>query len=417
MLNTKKFHKILSISAIAIATGSLLTFLSLSNGIKNATFSELEKKSPLTQITVRPNMERTGVISLLSQSKKGKLSQESINQISKINGVKSIYPEIPFNSFASLEAKVLGFEFVTDTMIFGVDEGFISSSIYTNSTISTWQSEKEPYPVIIPKKLLDIYNFAIAAPQGLPMIEEKQLIGKELKLYPNYSTFFPAMGGKSKEINLSVAGFSNSVNLIGITIPYSLVEKLNQEYSESSESKFLEIFVETTSAEKTEKVAKEIEKLDYSTSYYQKNLKDVEAKLTYLSGTIGIISGIIVLLAAIAIISTFLAKIEEQKKQIGLYRALGAKKSHIRKMILKEAFNNGTTGSLSGIILGIIACLILGKIISAKLTITTFDTNNLFLITPEIISTSLAFGIILTLLAAYLPASRASNINPIDALK
>jgi ABC-type antimicrobial peptide transport system permease subunit len=417
MLNSKKFHKILSISAIAIATGSLLTFLSLSNGIKNNTFSELEKKSPLTQITVRPNMEKTGVISLLSQSKKGKLSAETIDQLKKIDGIKNIYPEIQFNSFASLEAKVLGFEFVTDSMIFGVDEGFISSSIPEDYNISIWQSEKEPYPAIIPKKLLDIYNFAIAAPQGLPMLGEDQLIGKELTLYPNYSTFFPSMGKESDSLTLSVVGFSDNVNLVGITVPYSLVEKLNKEYAESTDSKFLEIFVETDSADQTETVAKEIEKLNYNTSYYQKNLKDVEAKLAYLGVAIGIISGIIILLAAIAIISTFLARVEEQKKQIGLLRALGAKKSHIRKIILKEAISNSLIGGLIGIIIGIIISFILNKMVVSKLAITTFTPENLFPITPQLIITCLGFSIILTILSAYLPSSRAANTNPIEALK
>jgi len=417
MLNSKKFHKILSISAIAIATVSLLTFLSLSNGIKNNTFSELEKKSPLTQITVRPNMEKTGVISLLSQSKKGKLSAETIDQLKKIDGIKNIYPEIQFNSFASLEAKVLGFEFVTDSMIFGVDEGFISSSIPEDYNISIWQSEKEPYPAIIPKKLLDIYNFAIAAPQGLPMLGEDQLIGKELTLYPNYSTFFPSMGKESDSLTLSVVGFSDNVNLVGITVPYSLVEKLNKEYAESTDSKFLEIFVETDSADQTETVAKEIEKLNYNTSYYQKNLKDVEAKLAYLGVAIGIISGIIILLAAIAIISTFLARVEEQKKQIGLLRALGAKKSHIRKIILKEAISNSLIGGLIGIIIGIIISFILNKMVVSKLAITTFTPENLFPITPQLIITCLGFSIILTILSAYLPSSRAANTNPIEALK
>ncbi|MFA7685367.1 MAG: FtsX-like permease family protein [Candidatus Gracilibacteria bacterium] len=420
MLNDKKFRQILSGSAITIAVASLLTFLSLSSGIKNATFSELEKESPLTQITVRPNMENTGVLSLLAQSSKGKLSQKTIDQISKIAGVKNIYPEITFNSFASLEAKVLGFEFVTDTMIFGIEEGFVKNTIpecKDTEKCLIWENLTEPYPSIIPKKLLDIYNFAIAAPQGLPLLSEDQLIGKELKLYPNYSTFFPAMGGKSKEITLKVVGFSDNVNLIGITVPYALVEKLNQEYTTEPSSKFLEIFVETENADQTEEVAKKIETLEYSTSYYQKNLKDVEAKLTYLSIAIGVISGIIVLLAAIAIISTFLASIEEKKKQIGLYRALGAKKSHIRKIFLLEAGITGIIGSISGSILGIIASLVLNKIIIGKLETTTFHPENLFLITPELIGICIGFGIILTLLSAYLPASKAANTSPIEALR
>lgn len=417
---TKKLGNKLAIIAIAIATASLLTFLSLKNGITHTTFSELEKENPLTQITVRPNMEKTGIMSLFAQSEKGKLTLSTVGQLSEIDGIKTIYPEIQFNNFASLEAQVLGFKLVTDTMVFGVGQGFVKNSISACSNIrncNIWQSNEEPYPTIIPKKLLDIYNFAIASPQGLPLLSEDQLIGKKLKLYPNYSTFFPSMGDQEKEIVLEVVGFSDNVNLIGITVPSSLVEKFNKEYTTEPNSKFIEIFVETETPEKTEGIAKQIETLGYSTSYFQKNLKDVEAKLAYISIAIGIISGIILLLAAIAIIGTFLATIAEKKKEIGLLRALGAKKTHIKTMILFEAGMSGLMGSISGIILGVASSSILNSIIVKQLATTTFQTENLFLITYPLAGFTLLFGIILSILSAYIPASKAANINPIDALK
>ncbi|MFA6917844.1 MAG: FtsX-like permease family protein [Candidatus Gracilibacteria bacterium] len=420
----KKFRSLLSIFAIVIATASLLTFLSLSNGIKTATFSELEKTSPLTQITVHPNMEKTGVISLLGQSEKGKLTKETADQLSKISGIKAIYPEIQFNNFASLEASVFGFEFVTDSMVFGVEKGFIKNVITSchsrengNLPCSTWQSEKEPYPAIIPKKLLDIYNFAIASPQGLPLLSENQLIGKELTLFPNYSTFFPSIGGQKDKISIEVVGFSDNVNLVGITVPYSLVEKLNQKYAPATNPTFIEIFVETVSADKIEEVAKQIEDLGYSTTYFQKNLKDVETKLNYLSITVGIISGIILLLAAIAIVGTFLSTIEEKKKELGLFRALGATKFHIKSLILIEAGTCGLIGSIIGTILGIIASSTLESVIVSKLATTTFQPENLLPITPELVIFTIVFGTILTILSAYLPAAKAANINPIETLK
>ena len=412
-ITERKSRVILASLSIAIGTASLIVFLGLSNGIEQATFSELEKKSPLTQITVSPNTKETGIISLLSKTTDGKLNKETIEQISKINGVKNIYPEIQFNNFASLEVPIFGMTLATETMIFGVPAEFIENDI---SSREIWNKNEEPYPAIIPRKLLDLYNLAVASPQNLPLLSENNLIGKELTLFPNYSTFFPFTGDKTESVKLEVVGFSDKVNLIGATLPYQVVEKLNQENARNLNQNYLELFVETSDPTLTTEVAKKIEKLGYSTAYFQKNLQDVEAKFTYLKTSLGIISLIILLTAAIAIISTFLAGVAERSKEIGLFRAIGATKNHIKKLILIEAGIIGIIGSIIGTAIGLTSSVIIDRIGLEQLKQTTFTPETLFHITPNLILFTIIFGTTVSILAGYLPARKAANINPIEAL-
>lgn len=413
-IREKRFRTFLASLSIAIGTASLILFLGLSQGIQNATFEEIEKKSPLTQITVHPNTENAGVVSFITKSEEGKLSQESVDQIAKIEGVKIIYPEIQYNNFASLEVSLLGMSLVTDTMVFGVPKEFIKTDL---KSPNVWDKKEEPYPALIPRKILDLYNLTIASPQNLPAISEESLLGKDLILYPNYSTFFPISENRENKVELEVVGFSDKTNLIGVTIPYDIAEKLNEQYGNGASTTFLELFVETTDASKTAKVAGEIEKLDFRTVYFQKNLKDIEAKFTYLKISLGIISLIILLTAAIAIISTFLATVEQRSKEIGLLRALGATKVHIKKLILIEAGIIGAIGAMIGIILGLSGSVLIDKIILKQLAKTTFSVETLFAINLPLVILSLAFGIILSLLSAYIPAKKAANISPIEALK
>ncbi len=412
-ITERKSRVILASLSIAIGTASLIVFLGLSNGIEQATFSELEKKSPLTQITVSPNTKKTGIISLLNKTSDGKLNKETIEQISKINGVKNIYPEIQFNNFASLEVPIFGMTLATETMIFGVPAEFIENDIGSQKI---WNKNEEPYPAIIPRKLLDLYNLAVASPQNLPPLSEDGLIGKELTLFPNYSTFFPFASDKTESVRLEVIGFSDKVNLIGVTLPYQVVEKLNLENSQNSNQNYLELFIETSDPTLTSEVAKKIEELGYSTAYFQKNLQDVEAKFAYLKTSLGIISLIILLTAAIAIISTFLAQVAERSKEIGLFRAIGATKNHIKKLILIEAGIIGLIGSAIGVITGLIGSMIIDKIGLEQLKQTTFTPETLFHITPNLILFTIIFGTILSILAGYIPARKAANINPIEAL-
>jgi len=418
-IKEKKFRSILGIISIAIGVASIVVFLGLSNGIQTATFKEMEKGSPLTQITVHPNTNKSGVISLLNTSGGNRLDKSAIDKISSISGVKKVYPEIQFNEFASLEAGVFGFSFLTDAMLFGLPEEFLKEDIQgcTEIPCPTWHTDKSPYPTIIPRKLLDMYNFALAIPQGLPLLSEKNLIGKKIILYPKYSTFFPEASHKTEEIELKVVGFSDKVNLIGVTLPYEFIQDLNKKYNSTIEEQYLEFFVVTNSPEVTATVAKQIEDLGYSANYLQKNLQEVEAKFKYLSISLGIISLIILISSTIAIMSTFLAVAMERKREIGLLRAVGATKTHIKMLILYEAGIIGIAGSILGIIVGYLSSMIFDHFAISQLSTTTFTPGTIFAITPLLVIFALIFGTLLSIFSAYLPAKKAADVNPFEALR
>ncbi len=417
---------------IAIAIASLTIFLSLEEGIKSSARQTAEKSSPLTQIIVHPKTENHGLVSFITQSDEGKLNKETVEQIAKIDGVKNIYPEIQFGNFASVEAQLLGINFITDSMVFGLPKEFIKNDLQNNNPQNSETLNKtlnktvEPYPAVISRKLLDLYNFTIAIPQNIPTISEETLLGKDITLYPNYSTFFPSYSSPKDSIKLEIVGFSDKVNLLGITLSSKTVQELNKKYagnqseteiSSGSHEFFVELYVETTSEEKTTQVAKEIEELGYSTSYYQKDIKDIESKLKYLTISLGTISAIILIITALAIISTLLATISERRKQFGLFRALGATKHHIKKLILLESGIIAVAGSIIGSIIGIFFAQMLNSFSLKNLAQTSLIPDALFNINFKIILFANIFGILICLISAYIPALSASKISPIEAIK
>jgi len=411
-LKKRKFRSILGILSITIGTACLLISLSLSQGIESSSLQEIESKLPLDQITVKPNIQNTGVISLIN--KNNKLTEQTVSDIEKIKGVEKIHKEIQFNSFASLEAGVLGFNFRTDTMIFGL------SSEFLDIDPENWNTNNEPYPVIIPRKILDLYNLTLATQQNLPTFSEDILIGKKLTLYPNISTFFPNKDTEERKIELEVIGFSDKINIIGIGLPYELVEELNNNNNDKNKEKpkqYTELFVKIKNPAEVKTIAAEIEKLGHSTQYLQKNFENVEEKLTYIYITLYIISIIILITSAISIISTFLATINERKKEIGLLQAIGASQKNILHLILYEAGIIGVIGSLSGITVAIITSTYLNKIISNKLSNSSLSDINAFELNTKIILFTILFGTTLSILSAYIPAKKASKSNPINNLR
>lgn len=406
---------LLSILSITIGVASIFLFVSLINGINKASTEATAKQNPLNQIIVRPKLDKTGLVSFLTKTEKGKLTDKTIEDIKKIDGIKNIYPEIQFGNFASVEVQLIGIGVLTDSMIFGVPYEFIKEEIPSEAT---WKVAEEPYPAILPRKILELYNLSVASPQGLPLVSEKDIIGKEMIFYPRYSTFFGSSeNDKSDQITLKIVGFSDKASLLGPTIPIETLNTLNRYYAPSGNNSYTELFVETLDQNKTTQIAQEIENLGLSTQYFTKDMKEVQAKISYLSIGLGLISLIIILLSAIAIIGTFLSQIAERRKELGLLRALGATRKQIKLLIMFEAGFIGLLGSILGIGTGILASILFDKYVTVELKNTILLPDTLFQITPEIIIATLGFGICLSIIAAYIPANTASKVDPITALK
>lgn len=130
---------------------------------------------------------------------------------------------------------------------------------------------------------------------------------------------------------------------------------------------------------------------------------DVTATMTYLLGAIG---GISLIVGGIGIMNMMLTTVTERTREIGLRKALGAKRRDISTQFLAEAVALTIIGGAIGIALGwLIAYLV----------------NMLGLVTTDVSLTSvlLAFGVsaAIGVLFGYYPARKASRMNPIDALR
>lgn len=101
-----------------------------------------------------------------------------------------------------------------------------------------------------------------------------------------------------------------------------------------------------------------------------------------------------------------LTTVTERTKEIGLRKAIGAKKHDIRLQFLVESIVMTTIGGVIGVLLGIAISIVLSLtgLVSAVVTIGPILLS--FFVSAAI---GITFG--------YYPAARASNLNPIDALR
>ncbi len=129
----------------------------------------------------------------------------------------------------------------------------------------------------------------------------------------------------------------------------------------------------------------------------------ITATLTYL---LGAIAGISLLVGGIGIMNMMLTTVTERTREIGLRKAIGARKSDISRQFLVEAIVLTVVGGVIGILLG---------------GVISFGVNYSGLVKTSVSPGAilLAFGVsaLIGITFGYYPARRAASLNPIEALR
>jgi len=119
-----------------------------------------------------------------------------------------------------------------------------------------------------------------------------------------------------------------------------------------------------------------------------------------------IFGGSALVLAAIGIYGLMAYSVEQRTQEIGIRLALGAESGRVRRMIMFQ----GMELAVAGVLIGVVSALGLSRFIEAFLFGVKALDPTVFIGIP------VALGIV-ALTAVWLPAVRASRVNPIEALR
>lgn len=125
-------------------------------------------------------------------------------------------------------------------------------------------------------------------------------------------------------------------------------------------------------------------------------------------------AGIAVFVSIFVIYNTFSITVSQRQKEMAMLRAIGATPRQVLRSVLVESIAIGIVASVLGVVLGVVLGWILLQLLASfgfslgATTLTVIPTNLLI---------GFAVGLIVTMVAAYVPARRASRIPPIEALR
>jgi ABC-type lipoprotein release transport system permease subunit len=157
---------------------------------------------------------------------------------------------------------------------------------------------------------------------------------------------------------------------------------------------------------------------------FESFLKEVDAAMKIVKRIAYAFGGVLLLLACGLLWSTTSRIVSDSRVDIGLFRALGATKSDVRRLFLSETVLLGELGTLTGILLGWTAAYWISRLVLHIASGEISDPEEMLMVPRSIFAvdwTSCALllvgAAVVSLLAGLWPASRAANVDPVKALK
>jgi putative ABC transport system permease protein len=407
-----------------IGTASVVILVSLGEGLQREVLRGVERFGALNEIQVSPGIGRpqgpNGQSALTSSQQQTKLTDRAIEDIRKIDGVHAAAPILTLDRVVIMKTGRL----VGGGQIQGVAPELAPN---LNFTVQTGTLKIGNGQTVIGARVGEQFYDTRNPPRfdpNKPFVQTRHdLYGKtiEMKLQKQ------AEDGELVErvIKVRVAGVlkeSSGQKDFLLFLSQNEVIELNT-WFRSQRPNYLrdgypQVLIRTKSVNDAERVNTELKKRGFQVFSPIEFIKQIQQQFRIVQAVLGGIGGIALLVAAFGIANTMIMAIYERTREIGLMKAVGATNRDVLLVFLIEAAAIGFLGGVAGVLLGIGGGQIVNGILQSMLPTGPGVQPINVVATPLWLSIfSVAFATLVGLLSGLYPATRATRLDPIVALR
>lgn len=372
-----KLRSFLTMLGIVIGVASVIALITLVQGAKNS-INEQVNSLGVNKITV----------TVIGTPLKQGLNDEDLKNIARVNNISGLSPTISGKTSVVHDGVVMD-----DITVQGKNE------VYFKTDTSLLRSGRAI-------NILDIQSKNQVATIGSNIVKELfygvDPLGKELTINGTTYTIIGTLAASS--------AFGINSNNDAAVIPYTTALRSLGVKSISS----LDVYLKDTAlADDTVADIKGVlsAAFNYKEDVYSVfNMGDMinslQSMMSMMSLLLAGIAAISLVVGGIGIMNMMLVSITERTTEIGLRKALGAAPNRIRLQFIIESIFLSIIGGFIGLILGSFIAYIAAILIGIG-----------FSISLSTILLAVGFSAAVGIIFGYMPASRASRLNPIDALR
>ncbi len=396
-LSEHKLRTGLTMLGMMFGVGAVIAMLSIGAGAEKQAMALIDQMG-VRNVLIRSVEQSDDQLKELRQKSMG-LSRRDIRAIREaVPGLSVIAPRLEVKSY-----KIFSRSGKTESVVHGVS--------WLHRTLVNLQLEEGRF--FDPRDEREHAQVAlIGAKTRSDLFGAGAAIGGELKIndvwFEVVGVLTPQSGGGATVEGVAVGSTENEVY-----IPFTTA--LRKFDRDPLKAPLDEIIVQTPEGQSPAAVASVLDALldrlhsgvsDYELVVPEALLQQSQATQRLFNIVMGCIAGIALLVGGIGIMNIMLASVLEQTREIGIRRAVGARRGDIRFQFLVASFSISSLGGLFGIALGLAI---------AEVVATYADWPTV--VTASSIAVSTGVSMAVGLVSGLYPAVRAAALDPIDALR
>lgn len=384
-IRTNKMRSFLTTLGIIIGVTAVIALITIVHGVYDSVMGQFSELGANTiTVSVTGNAMKTGI------------SDSDIENIEALKYVNGTSPSVTTTATVMYEGSK------NTVTVHGRSDAYFrntTTNLVLGRELTSLEMDSSVYTCIIDRDCAQTF-FLGTNP-----------LGQTLKLNGYTYTVVGLTDDGSDDDNSSFNSFGQSSGSAGtVIIPYRNALRMTSSGNITS----LEVYVSDT--QYSDAVTAAVENMlsesfsndsdSYNVTNMDSLIQSMETTENMLMAMLGGIASISLLVGGIGIMNMMLVSVSERTKEIGLRKALGAEPSRIQMQFLLESIFLSLTGGFVGVILGLIISYVASTLMS-----TTFE------IQMSAILLGVGFSAAIGIIFGWVPARRASRLNPIDALR
>jgi putative ABC transport system permease protein len=433
-----------SLTTIGISVGvaSLVSMMSLGVGLQRMIGVRLERVGfNLLTVMNRGSLRMGGMgadFSQASMADERALDEAARLEIARLPGVVEAYPELRFMGefkFADLtrHSLVAGLpESVRTTDDFNNVKGrFFSSPAAAEALVEkSFAAELAGMPAPRPRPGRGLLKrTAEPAPLDVPALA-RDLVGKELVL-----SYSERVAGADQAAGYSVVPRQAAMKIVGVAdidmqsryartgvfLPMKFAQGLHamqgSDLRATSAPAYTILIVRVRDSGQVQKVEDAVKKMGFGAISIQDAMRSLRQGFAVFDVFLGVFGSLALAVASIGIVNTLVMAILERRREIGIMKAIGASDAGVKRVFFAEAGAMGLVGGCVGVLLG----WLIGRAINAGTNIYLARQGaanvEVWYVSWWLVAGAIGFSLVVSLLAGWYPASRASRLDPVEALR